>query len=125
MKVTIVLMSVCVALALGCAGSKKETKETAPAQEAQAAAPKPCDLFKQDCAEGEGCTMAGGQSVCVAVGTVAEGGACATGNDCSKGNFCTSDGCRRLCDDAHPCPKGSCQKFDNAPNLGACAEVSQ
>ncbi|MBI5497012.1 MAG: hypothetical protein HY904_18500 [Deltaproteobacteria bacterium] len=111
---------------LACGSSKAEQKpeektETGAPAAAAAEAPKPCDLFKQDCAEGQACTFAQGQSVCVASGAAKDGDPCKTGNDCGKGLFCTSAGCKAICDAAHPCAGGvNCTMFTNNNTLGAC-----
>jgi hypothetical protein len=122
--IPVVIVSSCLGLGVACGSSKSSEKPATdtPAVE-QAAVPTKCDLFKQDCPEGQGCMVASGEAVCVPAGQAAADAACQTSNDCVKGTVCGENLCRPLCDKDHPCAKGSCTIFTNMPafpDLGAC-----
>jgi hypothetical protein len=56
-----------------------------------------CDLFAQDCGEGQGCYRTG----CAGAGTVSEGATCTWDSDCVKGSLCDNGTaparCRTIC----------------------------
>ena len=111
------------ALGVACGSSKSAEKPATEPAAAAAPAPTKCDLFKQDCPEGQGCMVAGGDAVCVPAGAAAAAAACQSSNDCVKGTVCGNNVCHPLCDKAHPCATGTCTTFDNMPafpDLGAC-----
>ncbi len=91
---------------------------------------------KDGCGDGQFCGPAAlsdssGQRVmggaCAVGGTVKAGEKCSGSGQCQVGAICASGACAALCDNAHPCPTGTCTGFGltlagSAPaGFGYCA----
>lgn len=57
-----------------------------------------CNMFAQDCRDGQGCFALGDESMCAWAGPVPVGGECTYQNDCGAGATCVLNTCRTVCD---------------------------
>jgi len=85
-----------------------------------------CDVFAQDCANGDNCTAVSATAVaCLGSGMVPLGGACTAATDCVKGGHCLGPTaadrhCLAACDMTHMCPNMAMCQMAGVPWGGVC-----